>query len=438
MELGGVIAVSVGSGLALWCSMARHYSTLLWVLATTFTGCISAWIMILTMPWFVFATTGSAGQAGMVVFAELAPYVVVRLLAGPVVDRVGLRRTSWMAGVVVTSSVTLIAVLLVMDMLTYPALLALIALIGAVDGAGSLAKSFLAPEAAKHVGVAEGRGISLSSATVTVGRVFGPSIGAFLVAMEPVVGLAVVALLSAVSCLIVGLVLPNDFMEPGQGQAGHGEEKQGYWRSLGQGIGYFRRDGLLVRLYVMLGLMSFLLAPMTSVFLPSWALETTAGPGAIGTLLSTAALASCIGSAVAVSVIERVRPWRILIVGYFLVVAQLPALALGAPMWNTMVAWAVAGFAGAFIEPVIGKITYSRPPEEFRSRVRSVGGSLAASGSALGGLVAGQVVERFGLTVPLLAASVLYLAVAVGTVLRKDMRELTPKICADRPEKAPR
>ena len=66
--------------------------------------------------------------------------------------------------------------------------------------------------------------------------------------------------------------------------------------------------------------------------------------------------------------------------GYFLVVAQLPALALGAPMWNTMVAWAVAGFAGAFIEPVIGKITYSRPPEEFRSRVRSVGGSLAAWG----------------------------------------------------------
>ena len=45
--------------------------------------------------------------------------------------------------------------------------------------------------------------------------------------------------------------------------------------------------------------------------------------------------------------------------------------------------------------------------------------------------------ERFGLTVPLLAASVLYLAVALGTVLRKDMRELTPKIRADRPEEAP-
>lgn len=416
--------------------MARHYSALLWVLATTFTGCISAWIMILTMPWFVIATTGSASHAGMVVFAELAPYVVVRFLAGPVVDRVGLRRTSWMAGVVGTISVTLIAVLLVMDMLTYPALLALIALIGAVDGAGSLAKRFLAPEAAKYVGVAEGRGISLSSAMVTVGRVFGPSIGAFLVAMEPVVGLAVVALLSTVSCLIVGLALPSG-MEPGRVNAGHGEEEQGYWRSLGQGIGHFRRDGLLVRLYVMLGLMSFLLAPMTSVFLPSWALETDAGPGAIGALLSTAAVASCIGSAVAVTLVERVRSWVILIVGYFLVVAQLPALALDAPMWLAMVAWAVAGFAGAFIEPVIGKITYSRPPEEFRSRVSSVGGSLAASGSALGGLVAGQVVERFGLTVPLLAASVLYLAVALGTVLRKDMRELTPKIRGDRPEEAP-
>jgi MFS family permease len=417
--------------------MARRYSALTWVLASQFTGCIAMWTLVLTMPWFVFATTGSASHAGMVVTAELAPYVVVRFLAGPVVDRVGLRRTSWMAGAVGAISVALIACLVVMDMLTYPALLALIALMGAADGAGFLAKGFLAPEAAKYVGVDESRGISLSSATLTVGRVFGPSIGGFLAVMEPVVGLAVVAVLFAASCLIVGLALPNG-MEPGPVRAGHGEERQGYWRSLGQGVGYFRRDGLLTRLYVMLGLMSFLLAPMTSVFLPFWASETTAGPGAIGVLLSTAALASCIGSVVAVPVVERVRPWVILPVGYLLVVPQLPALALGAPMWLAMVAWAVAGFAGAFIEPVVGKITYWRPPAEFRSRVRSVGGCLATSGTAIGGPVAGLVVERFGLPVPLMAASVLYLAVALGTVLRKDVRGLTPEIHAHRPEEEPR
>jgi len=387
----------------------------------------------LTMPWFVFATTGSASHAGIVVFAELAPFVVARFLAGPVVDRVGLRRTSWMAGVVETSSVLLIAVLVALDMLSFPMLLALVALMGAANGAGLLAKGFLAPAAAKYIGVDEGRAISLSSATLTVGRVFGPSLGALLAARQPVVGLAVVAVLAAVSASIIGLALPHG-MEPGPSQVDEGEEKQGYWRSLREGVGYFRRDSLLVRLYVMLSLMAFLLAPMTSVFLPVWAKETTAGPGAIGALISTGAFASFLGSVVAVPVIERVRPSVILAVGFLLVVPQLLTLALGAPMWLVLVAWAVAGFVGAFPDPVIGKITHLWPPEEFRSRVRALGGAIATLGSALGSLVAGLFVDRFGLAVPLIAASVLYLLVTQGTVFRKDMRRLTPRIREDRPE----
>ncbi|MBO8196674.1 MFS transporter [Streptomyces oryzae] len=403
------------------------------MLTSTLAGCVSGWVLTLTMPWFVFATTGSAGHAGIVVFAELAPFVVARFLAGPVVDRLGLRRTSWMAGVVETSSVVLIAVLVALDMLSFPMLLALVASMGAANGAGLLAKGFLAPAAAKYIGVDEGRAISLSSATLTVGRVFGPSLGALLAARQPVVGLAVVAVLAAVSASIIGLALPHG-MEPGPAQMDEGEERQGYWRSLGEGVGYFRRDSLLVRLYVMLSLMAFLVAPMTSVFLPVWAKETTAGPGAIGALISTGAFASFLGSVVAVSVIERVRPSVILAVGFLLVVPQLLTLALGAPMWLVMVAWAVAGFVGAFPDPVIGKITHLWPSEEFRSRVRALGGAIATLGSALGSLVAGVFVDRFGLAVPLIAASVLYLLVTQGTVFRKDMRRLTPKIREDRPE----
>ena len=368
----------------------------------------------------------------MVVFAELAPAVVARFLAGPVLDRVGLRRTSLITAGVETSCVVVIAVLISVDRLPFPVLLALLALMGAASGAGTLAKTFLAPSAARYVGVVESRGISLSSSVMTAGQVVGPSLGAFL-APEPVIGLVVVALLFAVNALINGLVLPHG-MEPGHVQVDPSEEKLGYWRSLGEGISYFRKDGLLVRLYVMLALMGFIVAPMNGVFLPLWAKENAVGPGVIGALVSMAALAGFVGSLIAVPVIERVRPMVILAAGYLLIIPQLLVLALGAPVWLVMVAWVVAGFAAAFPYAVVGKITYLWPSEEFRSRANSLGGSISKLGASLGGLAAGLVVGHFGLMVPLIAAAVLYFLVTQGTVFRKDMRGLTPKIREDRPK----
>ncbi|MBO8189704.1 MULTISPECIES: MFS transporter [Streptomyces] len=432
MKLGGVVAVSTWNGLALRWSLTRHFSPLTWVLASTFTGVMGTWVLTLTMPWFVFATTGSTSHAGMVVFAELAPAVVARFLAGPVLDRVGLRRMSVVTSVVETVCVTVIAVLVTMDRLPFPLLLALLALMGAAGGAGTLAKSFLAPSAARYVGFPEGRGISLSSAMMTAGQVFGPSLGAFL-APEPVAGLIVVAALFTASALIIGLALPHG-MEPEHVQLDPTTERLGYWRSLGEGIRYFRKDGLLVRLYVMLALMGFLVAPMNGVFLPLWAQEADTGPGTIGALVSMAALAGFVGSLVAVPVIERVRPVVILAAGYLLIVPQLLVLALGAPTWVVMAAWVAAGFAGAFPYAVVGKITYRWPPAELRSRTSSLGGSISKLGAALGGLAAGFVVDHFGLMVPLLAGAVLYFVVTQGTVFRKDMRGLTPKIREDRPK----
>ncbi|MGI5353513.1 MFS transporter [Streptomyces sp. CA-250714] len=402
------------------------------MLASTFTGVMGTWVLTLTMPWFVFATTGSTSHAGMVVFAELAPAVAARFLAGPVVDRVGLRRTSVITSVVETVCVVVIAVLICMDRLPFPLLLALLALMGAAGGAGTLAKGFLAPSAARYVGVAEGRGISLSSSMMTAGQVFGPSLGALL-APVPVVGLVVVAALFTASALIIGLALPHG-MEPGHVQTDPSEEKLGYWRSLGEGINYFRKDGLLVRLHVMLAFMGFLVAPMNGVFLPLWAKETDAGPGVIGALVSMAAFAGFVGSLVAVPVIERVRPTVLLAAGYLLIIPQLLVLALGAPVWLVMVSWVVAGFAGAFPYSVVGKIMYLWPPEEFRSRTRALGGSVSKLGASLGGLAAGFVVDHFGLTVPLIAAAVLYFLVTQSTVFRKDMRGLTPEIREDRPK----
>ncbi|MEU7318749.1 MFS transporter [Streptomyces sp. NPDC007083] len=414
--------------LALRWSRARQFAPLTWVLTSTLSGSMGYWMLTITVPWFVFSTTGSASHAGTVIAAEVLPAVVVRLLAGPVVDRVGLRRTSWIGTGVQTIAVVAIAALVAMDALSFPVLLALLAVSSASSGAALAAKRGLAPAAARHVGVAEGRSISLAAATTTASQVLGPALGALLMPM-PAVALAVAAALFATDTLSVGLALPHG-MEP---KVHLSEGKLGYWRSLGEGIGYFRRERLLVRLHVMLGSMEFLVAPMTGVFLPMWVSETDAGPETIGALISAAALAGFVGSLVAVYLVERVRPAVLMSMGYLLIVPQPLVLALNAPTWVVVVSWVSAGFAGAFPFAVVGRIVYQWPPEKFRMRVTAISGSTARAGGVIGGLVAGGLVDRFGLTVPLIVAAVLYFLVTQGTVLRKEMRALTPEIRENRP-----
>lgn len=48
----------------------------------------------LAIPWFVLVTTGSAVQTGVVAFAEMAPYVLVQGLGGPLIDRLSAWRVS--------------------------------------------------------------------------------------------------------------------------------------------------------------------------------------------------------------------------------------------------------------------------------------------------------------------------------------------------------
>jgi len=398
------------------------YGPLPWVLASTVAGSLSAFILTFTVPWFVLQTTGSAGRAGLVVFAQLIPLLLARLLAGPVVDRVGLRKLAGVCSLIETGSVGTMALLAATDRITYPALIGLVALLGAASGAGVLAKSFLAPSAAKYVGLKESRGISMNTTAMTVGTVAGPLIGAMLAAVNPAAGMGLVAALCFTSGLII-MRLPSG-MEPDSKP----QEKEGYWQSLAGGIAYFGRDKLLVRLNVMLAVLGFLMAPMNGVVLPLWAKQAGSGPQIIGILTAVAACVGLVGSFVAIHITEKVRPALIFAGGYLLLVPQLLVMALGAPLWGVMMAWVVAGFAGAFPPPVMERITYHRPTPEFRSRVRALGSSSVYLGNAVGNLVVGLAIDSFGLTAPLLGAAVIFVGTVVWVLRKPEVRQLQPDI----------
>lgn len=81
----------------------------------------------LAIPWPVLTTTGSASRTGLVVFAEMTPYVVVQAISGPWVDRAGAHRSATWGNAAAAAAVGAIPVLQAANLLSIGALLGLVA-----------------------------------------------------------------------------------------------------------------------------------------------------------------------------------------------------------------------------------------------------------------------------------------------------------------------
>lgn len=93
-------------------------------------------ISAIAIPWFVLTTTGSPTKMGLVTLFEMLPYVVVKALGGPLIDRRGPRPVSISANVISAVVAGLIPVLHLTGQLSFPVLLVLVAVLGTVKGSG--------------------------------------------------------------------------------------------------------------------------------------------------------------------------------------------------------------------------------------------------------------------------------------------------------------
>lgn len=131
----------------------RSLRPLTGVLAAMAVSLTGTRISAVALPWFVLVTTGSATRTGLVAFCEMAPYVVVKAFTGPLVDRTGPRAVSWSTDLVSATAAAAVPLFHALHLLSFPLLLALVAVIGAARGPGDLAKEVMVPEAAERGGV---------------------------------------------------------------------------------------------------------------------------------------------------------------------------------------------------------------------------------------------------------------------------------------------
>ncbi|MGV9902448.1 MFS transporter [Streptomyces sp. NPDC003388] len=402
----------------------RPLSGVLAAMAVSLTG---TRVSAVALPWFVLVTTGSATQTGLVAFCEMTPYVTVKAFTGPLVDRIGPRAVSWTTDLASATAAAAVPLFHTLDLLSFPLLLLLVALIGAVRGPGDLAKEVMVPEAAERGRVPLERATGLSGVTERLASTIGPAAGGALVALlGPLTGLVVNAGCFALGSVIVALALPRGMGRAVEEAGAHAAEAEpGYWRRFGEGFTFLRGEPLLLTVIVMVGITNLLDAGFSTVLVPVWAKESGNGPSAIGLMGSVMGAAAVAGSLIAALTAHRLRRRVVFFTGFLLAGApRFLILASGSPMGAVLAVFGVSGLGAGFLNPVLGAILLERVPRRMLGRVSALGDSLAWAGIPLGGLAAGAAVASVGLAPVLLAGGAAYFLTTNLTGLRPEWREM--------------
>jgi MFS family permease len=355
----------------------------------------------LALPWFVLVTTGSPAKMTLVLAAEVLPMAIFGIPSGTLVERLGGRTTMLVCDAARAPLLAAVPLLHGADLLSFPLLLVLVFFLGCFMAPYFAAQRVILPEL---VGEDE-KAIAQANSVVEGGTAFaglaGPALAGILI---PFLGAPNVLYVDAAT-YVVSFVLVAGFVPKTRRIVGEAVQ-----RGVLAGIRFLLRDSLLGPLSATVIVLNFLASGLSAT-LPFYAYDDFAGDAKIAGLFFTAIGAGALlGSLVAALVIKRVHPLKLAAFAIVALTLPLWLLPLDLPAWGVMAALFTATvFAPLVNGPVIGIIT-ARTPVELRPKMMTALISISTLATPLGVLVAGQLLEPWGV-------SRVFAAVAVGMTL---------------------
>ena len=400
--------------------MSRRTPLVGWLTAETI-SLSGTRVSMIAIPWFVLTTTGSATQTGLVAFAEMGPYVLAKGLGGPLIDRLGARRVAITADMASVAAVGAIPLLHGLDLLSFPLLLVLVAIAGALRGPADGAKHALIPAIVEAAAVPMERVTGLAGAVERLASTVGAAAAGVLVAaIGPTQALVLDAGSFAVSALLIALTAPRKRV------AGDEEvDDAPYLTQLRAGWQFLRGDRVLVAITSMVAVTNLLDMAYMSVFVPVWAKESGGGAAAIGLLFATFSAAAVLGSVVAATIAERLPRYTTYLVAFLLVGApRFLVLAFDLPIAVVLTVAVIGGFSTGFINPILGAVIFERIPAPLVGRVTSLSNSLCWALIPFGGVAGGLTVAAIGLAPALAVFGAAYFAATMLPALLPQWREI--------------
>jgi MFS family permease len=372
----------------------------------------------LAIPWLVLVTTGSPAKTGLVGFAEMAPYVVLQAIAGPIVDRVGLRRSCITGNAVAAVLVCAIPGLYALGVLSLGPLIALVAVAGATRGSADAATSPLVPRAAAFAGVANERAAGLNSIAQRTGMLVGlPLAGVLIAASNAATVVLIDGVTFAIAALLIALLIPRALGHAEVASPASDERLtvHEYWSRLLEGMRFVRADRLIAGIAVMVALTNLFDQSLSSVLIPVWVHTRLHHPSGLGLIGGASAIGLVLGALTGTWLGHRMPRYATCAIGFLLGGSPVFfALAFSAALPPVLIAGVLSGIAGGAINPIIGAVAYERIPPQLQARVLGAFRSSAWIGIPFGSLLGGALTGGIGLTGALLATGVAMFIVTVA------------------------
>lgn len=360
-------------------------------------------VSMLAIPWLVLVTTGSATKMGLVAGAEMLPYVLSGVLAAPLADQFGIRRTTILTDI---GSALAMAGIAAAPRLGFGWLLVLVAIAGATRGLGDRVKHVMLRPLAEEAGIKVIRVTSAYEGFSRTAMLLGSAAGGILIAMVgPLGAIWVDAVSFALCALVVGVLvrLPENAF-PRQTP----DTREPYFVALRGGFRILWRDDLLPSMIVMLFALNMFNQASIAVFIPLWVDEVLHTPEALGLVLGTFAAGAVLGSVVFTAIAPKLPMYQTFMLGALL--AGGPRLLILGVTHDVLLVCTVtflSGLAMAAVNPVIGAMLYERVPPELQTRAFGVCTAVTFTGIPIGGVLGGLAVTGLGVDTAILVAGVL-------------------------------
>jgi MFS family permease len=339
----------------------------------------------LALPWFVLATTGSPGKMTLVLAAEILPMAILGIPSGTVVEKLGGRTTMLIADFARAPIMASIPLLHALGVLSFPLLLGIVALLGVFMPPYFAAQRVVLPELVGENERLMVQGNSMIEGGTSFAALIGPALAGLLI---PFLGAPNVLYLDAATFLlsfaILLVLVPKRKPLGAPAQTG-----------VLAGLRFVLTDRLLAPLTLTALSFGFILAFLSPALIV-YANETFGSARIAGLFFTALGAGALVGTIVAVFVAKRMAPLKM---------ATLGILAFSVPLWvlpTTPEAWVVLVtlfvatlFTPLVNGPIIGVLT-KRTPAELRPKVMTAVLALNTVAAPVGFLLAGQVLERWG------------------------------------------
>ncbi|GKY89457.1 MFS transporter [Sinisalibacter aestuarii] len=376
-------------------------------------------LTMIALPWLVLTLTGDAFATGLTAFAEMAPYVLVKALSGPFIDRFGARRVAVLGDLASALAVAAVPLVALTGGLGLGLLLPLVFVMGAMRGPADAAKQALVPE------VAEAGGLPLERVTGTLGTIDrlattlgAGAAGALVALIGAAPALAVTAVTFLASALAVGAGVA-------QSQPAGAEAQAGYRRAFTEGWAFLRGDPVLLAIVAMVAMTNLIDQAMITVLLPVWARDVGGGAGAFGGMVAAFSAFAVLGALIATTIGEKLPRLPVFALAFLIAGApRFLALLPGVPWPVLITVLVLSGFAAGFINPIISAVMFERIPRRLTGRVTALTSALFWALMPLGGLAGGAAVTALGLSGALILAGTVYFAATMLPLLLRTFRAL--------------